>query len=92
VDADNVKWGSAWSLGRDQSGTLARFRSAKESSESTSSKIAQMRRAGRVRKGLLLGVDRTYGDHHETDVGLAPKDIEERLSVVPGRTVERRFF
>ena len=49
-------------MGRDQSGTLARFRSAKESSESTSSKIAQMREPTESRQGLLLGVDRTYGD------------------------------
>ena len=26
-----------------------------------------MRRADRARKGLLLGVDRTYDGHHETD-------------------------
>jgi hypothetical protein len=37
------------------------------SSESTSPKIALMRRADRVREGLLLGVDQTYGGHDETD-------------------------
>ena len=36
-------------MGRDESGTLARFRSPL-SNENTSSKIAQMRRADRVRK------------------------------------------
>src|SRR5258707_13017326 len=29
--------------------------------------VAQMRSANRVRKRLLLGVDRTCGGHHETD-------------------------
>jgi hypothetical protein len=53
-------------MGRDESGTLARFRSATKQRKH-SSKIAQMRRADWVRKGLLLGVDRTYGGHHETD-------------------------
>ena len=29
--------------------------------------MAQMRSADRVRKRLMLGVDRTYRGHHETD-------------------------
>ena len=47
--------------------TLARFRWPL-SSEGTSSKTAQMRRADWAGKGLLLGVDRTYSGHHETRV------------------------
>ena len=45
-------------MGRKESGTLARFRSATEQQKPKG-------RPGPV--GLLLGVDRTYGGHHEPD-------------------------
>jgi hypothetical protein len=35
--------------------------------------LAQMRSADRVRRCLLIEVDRTYGEHHETDA-IDPKE------------------
>src|SRR5260370_41328509 len=75
-------------MGRDERGTLARFRSATEQRKHLF-QDRTMRSADRVRKCLLLGVDRTYHGHHETDAfvespeGLspsgAPRTVREPL-------------
>jgi hypothetical protein len=64
VSADVAGYSRLWDATRPA--RWRRFRSATEQ-QCTSSKIAQMRIADWVRKGLPLGVDRTYGGLHETD-------------------------
>jgi hypothetical protein len=42
--------------------------------------LAQMRRADRVRKCLLLRVDRRCGGHHETDASGPKTDVADPLT------------
>jgi hypothetical protein len=44
--------------------------------------LAQMRSADRVRKCLLIGVDRTYGGHHETDAIDPEQTLDRYLGIV----------
>jgi hypothetical protein len=44
--------------------------------------LAQMRSADRVRNCLLIGVDRTYGGHHETDAIDPEQTLDRYLGIV----------